>query len=146
MGPDGAAGFGREPSPSPSFGDDLELVKRCPSFGEGSESFISGTSLALYDWPFAASDMMCEMNSKPSNERQRQKSAPHASASAMPELLPPLKPPLARPTPSEKVADLGSRSAGASLGSAFLDHKGAGLISPRLAPQLLPPMMSPRAG
>jgi len=132
-GADGAAGFGKKP-PSPSFGEELDSLKRCPSFGEGpgmvgQQDAIMGTNLALYDWPFAASEVMCELG-------------PKQSANELPDVfLPPLKRALARPiAPEPKAFDVGSYSAGISLGGA---PAGSSFKSPR--PQMLPPVVSPRA-
>lgn len=141
FGADGAAGFGRQ-SESLNFKED-ELGKRCPSFGELNSETLLGTSLPLYDWPFAASDMMCEIGGpKSDNESHKKKPAQNPVASMMPDILLPLKQPLARPYPLEKAHDVGSHSAGVLLGVANLAPAGgSSLKSPR---QVLPPMASPR--
>jgi len=120
FGADGAAGFGRKPSPlplPPTFGKEAATtLKASPSFGEDPESFMK-TTLPLYDWPFAAAEIMCDMSPKPGNDQ----------------MLPPLKPPM---------AEKGYTSFGASPGGA---PKGSSLKSPRQASQMLPPVISPRA-
>lgn len=120
-GADGGAGLGR----SPSFGDESELSKLSQGCakGRGAVSPVLETTLPLYDWPFASSESTCDMSCTPANESQKQK------ACGMPEILPPLKQGLARSLPAEKCHDVGSYSAGISLGVAPM--AGKSLKSPR---------------
>jgi len=120
FGADGGAGFGRHPS----FGDEKETLHK--------------NAFPLYEWPFDATDLMCETSPKMTVEPRKQKSAHSLPASKLPEMLPPLKPPLMRPSMNDLEHDFGSYSSGISIGTA------SSLKSPRLMPQLLPPMLSPR--
>jgi hypothetical protein len=138
VGADGAAGFGRVP-PSPSFGEDVDLAKRGPS-EDVSETLLE-TTLPLYDWPFAASDVMCEKNVKSAGEIHRQKHTQNVAQSVMADILPPVKLPMARPTRSERF-NFSTGDAGISSGM-VAPTAGPNLKSPRQIPQLLPPVTSP---